>query len=591
MIVHALAAAALISSLGTAHGHPARRRALVVGSNHGSGDRGELRYAHDDARALAATLADVGEFLAADLTVLTDPEPQEVLDAMDAALAELDRVKQESLFVFYYSGHADQASLYPNGKPLALAEVKARLDREGATVRVGILDACRGGSWTRAKGLTRATPFPVEVPFQLSSEGAVLIASSSGTESAHESDALRSSFFTHHLIAGLRGAADVARDGEVTLAEAFEYAKALTIRDTALVAEQPQHPSFDMHLRGRSDLALTRVAAGRSLVELTQTRGPLQVVDLKTGLAVLEVPAGERSLLVAIPPGRYLVRRRDGSGVLARTVEVSTNASLAVDEASLLPIAADDLEPKGAEARAPSSGPRAHELELRAAAGMSGEPVPGFGFGGGGPGAFGGAFTSSQVLWGLSDRLTLGILTPSVGYRLGGPATELYLAGGLNSLGLGYSNVEGGLISFGLFLSSGLRFAVGNTAAVTLHLETSSDASYSGLRHYDPTTWRFRLAGTFSFTLGARVTLHLTAQGAKALVVDKQARGPTPTDDGPLFIALGGGGVTGLRQQRLIEIRLTDAFSLEADATAGVLLGAGSLSGRVAVMLGAAWLF
>ena len=53
-----------------------------------------------------------------------------------------------------------------------------------------------------------------------------------GLEEAHESELLRSSFFTHHWIAGLRGAADRDADGLVTLGEAFDYAKGLTVRDS-----------------------------------------------------------------------------------------------------------------------------------------------------------------------------------------------------------------------------------------------------------------------------------------------------------------------------------------------------------------------
>jgi hypothetical protein len=70
-------------------------------------------------------------------------------------------------------------------------------------VRVGILDSCSGGCWTRTKGLQADAPFEVEVPLALTSEGSGLIAASSGLESAHESSELEGSFFTHHFVAGL----------------------------------------------------------------------------------------------------------------------------------------------------------------------------------------------------------------------------------------------------------------------------------------------------------------------------------------------------------------------------------------------------
>src|SRR5205823_3576181 len=111
---------------------------------------------------------------------------------------------------------------------------------------------------------------------------------------------LQGSFFTHHLVAGLRGAADSSKDGQVTLSEAFSYANEMTIRDTAQVAKQPQHPSFDMKLRGRQDVVLTALASAASSLTLIQQKGPLQVVQLATGQLIAESAAGELALTLAV---------------------------------------------------------------------------------------------------------------------------------------------------------------------------------------------------------------------------------------------------------------------------------------------------
>ena len=92
---------------------------------------------------------------------------------------------------------------------------------------VGVFDACRGGSWTRSKGLTAAPAIELKAPFSLQSEGTVLFAASSGLESAHESDRLRGSFFTHHLVGGLLGAADISGDGVVTAPEQCDDANTI----------------------------------------------------------------------------------------------------------------------------------------------------------------------------------------------------------------------------------------------------------------------------------------------------------------------------------------------------------------------------
>lgn len=104
----------------------------------------------------------------------------EIAFGVRSALFERGSLSKPRLF--YYSGHADTGALYPNGKPLPLAALRERLDDPRATVRVGIIDACRGGGWTRAKGLTSEPPFEVGLPLALSSEGSVLLASSSGVD-------------------------------------------------------------------------------------------------------------------------------------------------------------------------------------------------------------------------------------------------------------------------------------------------------------------------------------------------------------------------------------------------------------------------
>lgn len=324
-----------------------KRVAVVVGSNSAVPGRAALRYAHDDARRMADVLVQVGEFPPDDVELLLDPAPGAVLAALDEKLARLRETPGQTLLLFFYSGHADAQALYPHGAPLELTALKQRIESPAATVRLGIIDACNGGGWTQAKGLHAEAPFALEVPLNVQSTGSVLIASSSGLENAHETAALEGSFFTHHFVAGLRGAADIAGDGEVSLVEAFTYAKQFTIRDTAVFGDRLQHPSFDMNLRGRDDLALTRVETGGSLVVLRQRRGPLQVVLPSTGRSVLEVPEGDRQVKVALRPGRYLLVRRDSDSPAVREFSVQAEQSLLIDEDSLVPASFASIASKG----------------------------------------------------------------------------------------------------------------------------------------------------------------------------------------------------------------------------------------------------
>ena len=103
----------------------------------------------------------------------SNPQPRAVLDALDRLLREADAASHEAVLFFYYSGHADDAALYPAGRTLPMADLKPRLEDPRAKVRIGIIDSCRGGGWTGTKGLTAAEPFDVNVPLGLSNEGSI----------------------------------------------------------------------------------------------------------------------------------------------------------------------------------------------------------------------------------------------------------------------------------------------------------------------------------------------------------------------------------------------------------------------------------
>lgn len=326
------------------------RVAIVVGANQAPPGRAALRYAHEDAKAVAQVLTQVGDFAASDVQLLLEPTPERVLAAVDAQLARLGSAT-ESMVLFYYSGHSDSDALYPGGQALLLHELRKRLDDPRVTVRLGVIDSCRGGGWTGAKGLTETAIFDVSAASALRNVGSVLIASSSGLEDAHESEALGGSFFTHHFNAGLRGAADRNSDSTVSVVEAFEYAKALTIRDTALIASAPQHPSFNMNLQGRQDLPLSNLQRGESWMSLSQNAGPLEVVHLQSGLVIIELESGERAVRVAVPPGRYLVRRRVGSQTYAKQYDVRASDVTVVAEADLELVGTSRLLAKGMDSK------------------------------------------------------------------------------------------------------------------------------------------------------------------------------------------------------------------------------------------------
>jgi hypothetical protein len=203
----------------------ADRWAILVGNNAGHGVDVPLRFAETDAARVSQTLTELGGFDRSHVRLLDSPDADAVERTFDEVSRAIAAAKDErALVVFYYSGHADGATLHLGDSSLDLYRVRDLLAHTGGSVRIGILDACGAGAIIgRRKGLEAAPPFMVTTPPELSQQGQVLIAAVSATEAAQESDVLRGSFFTNYFVAGLRGAADRTGSGRVTLDDAYRY--------------------------------------------------------------------------------------------------------------------------------------------------------------------------------------------------------------------------------------------------------------------------------------------------------------------------------------------------------------------------------
>jgi hypothetical protein len=567
-----------------------RRVALVVGANAAAPGRKPLRFSQRDAEAFSRVLIEIGGFARDDVAVLLDPDPGAVLAALDAQLARVRASGQEALFLFYYSGHADATALYPQGRALALADLRARFADPRVSVRIGIIDACRGGGWTGAKGLSETAPFEVDLPSALASEGSVLIASSSGLEDAHESEALGGSFFTHHWIAALRGAGDRNGDGQITLTESFEYARALTIRDTALHTATPQHPSFSMQLRGRHDLALALVHSASSLLTVDQHQGPLELLHLDSGMVVLEIPKGERSMRLAVAPGRYLLRRRSGGKVWAQEITVLSGQTVRIDEERLILLGASSLAIKRAEPRL---------LTLTTLPKGKQEITGWFGVTHGSPvGAR--LATDNNIEFGvigprgLTDRWQWLLPTLAFVYRGGEHGQLEWLPwGGLVSWVMGRNGGEGfvmaanpGLgfdlrrwltarssLDFSFGLLSSLRWAARPPPnSVIVPKSDGSDAITRQLPESPqwtlPKTWQAAFSVGYTYTLADIVTFHFALALSQTQWIDGHfADHHLDSRQSSLRVGIGGVQNIALRPLPLVRIHVRDWFALNVDAS------------------------
>jgi len=326
-----------------------RRFALLVGEPEGGAGTQRLKYAERDAKRMQAVLMRLGKVRSEDARLLLSPGADGVRRAL-AEVSDRSRAARErgdsTVLLVYYSGHAKDGELRLRETRLALDELKRLLAAAPADVRIGLLDSCRAGAITRTKGVRQAPVF--EVARGEGPRGLVLVTSSGADEDSQESDAIGGSFFTHHLASGLLGDADASGDGKVTLAEAYAYAYARTVASTADTAAGVQHPAYLYDLGGAGDVVLTEVGTPAALVFPAVAEGAYVILD-GGHRAVAEVakPGGVARRL-ALPPGRYTVKKRlaANDGLLVSEVELA-RAEVTLDESRMRRVALSDDPQKG----------------------------------------------------------------------------------------------------------------------------------------------------------------------------------------------------------------------------------------------------
>ncbi len=286
-----------------------RRHALIIGSNPGWSQDRPLRFAEQDAVRMRDVLVSFGGFAADRVQVLRDPSTGDVRSALRklAAIARDD--SEETLVFVYYSGHADDKHLHLRGDPMSHRELQDTLRSLPSTIKLGVVDACKSGAVTH-KGGGQVSEFDVSVVNPKVS-GMVLLTSSGADELSQESRALAGSVFTHHLVSGLRGAADENGDRQVTVTEAYHYAYSRTRAGTA-IGTVAQRPAFRYELSGQGEVVLTHLNAGTEAA-LVVPRGATQryvVLDQHEWRLVAEASAEKsRDIVLALTRGNYRVKR------------------------------------------------------------------------------------------------------------------------------------------------------------------------------------------------------------------------------------------------------------------------------------------
>lgn len=296
------------------------RFAIVIGNNVSDGETATLRYADDDAVATHRLLTDAGvdsrllvrldpasARLHAGLAPHGPPSWAALTGALDALDGRMQRARARGLrteLLIFYSGHGDVA----NGEGYIVLEGRRLtrtllyedvLARSRAHSNHVIVDACKsyflafekgpGGRRARYRGSFAGAA----VPGRLASTGFLLSTSSDGD--SHEWERYQAGVFSHEVRSGLRGAADVDRDGRITYAELGAF---LATANQA-IANPRYRPDFSVHPPGEPPGELSR-----GLLSWAPRHQALVLDAPDLGHVYLESPSGERVADLHVAPGQ-----------------------------------------------------------------------------------------------------------------------------------------------------------------------------------------------------------------------------------------------------------------------------------------------
>jgi len=344
-----------------------RRFALAAGANSGGPDRVPLRYAVSDAEHFVQVLEHMGGLEFSDRVLLANPDLKAFRNGLDMLREKVRLAGQQAgrtEVLIYYSGHADENGLMLGKERFSYRLLRDQMDALQADVHITVLDACASGAITRLKGGQRQKAFMVDASSDM--KGHAFLTSSSEDEAAQESDRIEASFFTHYLVSGMRGAADVSGDGRVTLNEAYQFAFHETLARTTETQGGAQHPAYDINLVGTGDVVMTDVrqtSAGLVLAEELHGRFFIRNANQQL-VAELFKPAGRRMEL-GLEPGTYDIRLEQKQDLFISALTLEESGQVVLSNTDFNLSSREPTVARGGATRARGLAKRSR-LELRA---------------------------------------------------------------------------------------------------------------------------------------------------------------------------------------------------------------------------------
>ena len=236
-----------------------------------------LSYAVNDARGFYRILVEKNRIPAENVTLLLDEEA--ILTKLRSTLGTQLKKKagKEDMVIIYFAGHgaterdtmspdgdglekyllpvdADPDDLYASALPMR--ELSHIFNRLRSDRLIFIADACySGATGGRTINITDGLRASISDKFldRISSgKGRIILSASGANEVSAEKPEMQHGVFTHFLLKGLEGAADVNRDGLITVDEIYNYVST----QVPLATGQEQHPVKKGTVEGRLILGI-----------------------------------------------------------------------------------------------------------------------------------------------------------------------------------------------------------------------------------------------------------------------------------------------------------------------------------------------
>ncbi len=189
-----------------------------------------LKYTDDDAYRMYAFLKspEGGALPDHQIRLLIDEDATQakIIKGMQDLFWQAD---DNDVVLLYLSGHGLKGSFLPfdfDGfhNRLRYEDIRTILDQSDAKQKICLADACYAGTFTGTK--TTSLQSSLKNFYSLindASAGTAFLLSSKTGEVSLEDQGLRQGIFSHYLIRGLKGVADVNRDKIIQLGELFDY--------------------------------------------------------------------------------------------------------------------------------------------------------------------------------------------------------------------------------------------------------------------------------------------------------------------------------------------------------------------------------